>query len=254
MSIKIENVEIVGWEAAIRGARNLMNSWKESDSRFFDYGSSEGDNAYKHYHTLQKERYKLPVSEGERVDGVHDLIGQEDYMLLMNMSKGGSEESKWRRMIHVQMDITAPLYWWKEFDTYKVGTVSNSCSTMRSIHEKEFTPGDFSAEHLLAESGCLAEYAGGSHSPAEAFQITIDMLNAARAAYLKTKDKRYWWQLIQLLPSSYNQHRTIDLNYEVLRSQYRERRNHKLDEWKNYCTFIRELPYSEFITLKEDMD
>ena len=251
MSIKIENVEVSGWEAAIRGARNLMNSWKDSDSRFFEYGSSEGDGEYSHYHTLQKERVTLPAAEGG--DTLRHLIGQEDYMLLMNMSKGGSEESKWRRMIHVQLDITAPLYWWKEFDTYKVGTVSNSCSTMRTIHEKEFTKDDFSCEHLLQEPGCLAEYAGGEGSPAEVLQLTIGMLNAARAAYLKTKDKTYWWQLIQLLPSSYNQRRTIDLNYEVLRSQYRERRNHKLDEWRRYCDFIRELPYSEFITLREDM-
>ncbi|MCR5006031.1 MAG: hypothetical protein K6A77_09000, partial [Clostridiales bacterium] len=193
----------------------------------------------------------LPAAEGE-AGSPRDLIGREDYMLLMNMAKGGPEESKWRRMIHVQMDITAPLYWWKEFDTYKVGTVSNSCSTMRTIHEKAFTPEDFSCEHLLPEPGCLAGYAGGDRSPAELLRLTVDTLNAARAAFLETGDKRYWWQLIQLLPSSYNQHRTIDLNYEVLRSQYRERKNHKLDEWREYCTFIRELPYSEFITLKQD--
>ncbi len=253
MSIRIENMEVFGWEAAIRGARNLMNSWKESDSRFYESGSSDGNRTYRHYHTLQKERFTLPVAEGEGNRSAGDLIGREDYMLLMNMSKGGSEESKWRRMIHVQMDITAPLYWWKEFDTYKVGTVSNSCSTMRTIHEKEFTPDDFSNEHLLTEPGGLAGYAGGSRSPAELLQMTIETLNAARAAFLETGDKRYWWQLIQLLPSSYNQRRTIDLNYEVLRSQYRERKNHKLDEWRKYCAMIRELPYSEFITLKEDM-
>ena len=251
MSIKIENVEVFGWEAAIRGARNLMNSWGESDSRFFDFGSSEGTAEYKHFHTLGKEQLKLPMAEGERLGSVRDLIGQEDYMLLMNMSKGGSEESKWRRMIHVQLDITAPLYWWKEFDTYKVGTVSNSCSTMRSIHEKEFSPQDFSNEHLLSDPGCLTGFAGGGGSPAGILQLTIDMLNAARNAYLKTGDKKYWWQMIQLLPSSYNQRRTIDLNYEVLRSQYRERRDHKLDEWRQYCEFIRGLPYSEFITLRD---
>ena len=232
MSIKIENVEVFGWEAAIRGARNLMNSWKESDSRFFDFGSSEVAAEYKHFHTLGKEQVKLPMAEGERLGSVRDLIGQEDYMLLMNMSKGGSEESKWRRMIHVQLDITAPLYWWKEFDTYKVGTVSNSCSTMRSIHEKEFAPEDFSSEHLLSAPGCLAGFAGGDRSPAEVLQLTIDMLNAARSAFLKTKDKQYWWQL-------------------MLRSQYRERKNHKLDEWRQYCDFIRGLPYSEFITLRD---
>ena len=251
MSIKIENVEVFGWEAAIRGARNLMNSWKESDSRFFDFGSSEGAAEYKHFHTRGKEQVKLPMAEGERLGSVRDLIGQEDYMLLMNMSKGGSEESKWRRMIHVQLDITAPLYWWKEFDTYKVGTVSNSCSTMRSIHEKEFAPEDFSSEYLLSDPGCLAGFAGGDRTPTEVLQLTIDMLNAARSAFLKTKDKQYWWQMIQLLPSSYNQRRTIDLNYEVLRSQYRERKNHKLDEWRQYCDFIRGLPYSEFITLRD---
>ena len=251
MSIQIENVSVYGWEAAIRGARNLMNSWDRSDSRFFVSESGEGDHEYRHYHTLRREQYTLPATEGEA--GItRDLIGREDYMLLMNMSKGGPEESKWRRMIHVQMDITAPLYWWKEFDTYKVGTVSNSCSTMRTIHEKAFTPEDFSCEHLLPEPGCLAGYAGGDRSPAELLYLTVDTLNAARTAFLETGDKRYWWQMIQLLPSSYNQHRTIDLNYEVLRSQYRERKNHKLDEWRKYCSFIRELPYSEFITLKQD--
>ena len=253
MSIKIDSIEIFGWEAALRGARNPKNSWKESDSRFYDYGSSDGTNDYNHYHTLQKEHVKLPVTDVEMREGIHDLIGPNDYMLLMNQSKGGSEESKWRRMIHVQLDITAPLYWWKEFDTYKVGTVSNSCSTMQMIHEKEFTLEDFSCEHLLSEPDSLIEAAGEKRTPLLAFQITIDMLNAARDAFLRTKDKKYWWQLIQLLPSSYNQHRTIDLNYEVLRSQYRERKNHKLDEWRAYCEFIRGLPYSEFITLREDM-
>ena len=251
MSIQIENVSVYGWEAAIRGARNLMNSWDRSDSRFFVSESGEGDHEYRHYHTLRREQYTLPAAEGEA--GItRDLIGREDYMLLMNMSKGGPEESKWRRMIHVQMDITAPLYWWKEFDTYKVGTVSNSCSTMRTIHEKAFIPEDFSCEHLLPEPSCLAGYAGGDRSPAELLHLTVDTLNAARTAFLETGDKRYWWQMIQLLPSSYNQHRTIDLNYGVLRSQYRERKNHKLDEWRKYCAFIRELPYSEFITLKQD--
>jgi hypothetical protein len=251
MSIHIENVSVYGWEAAIRGARNLLNSWNRTDSRFLVSENGDGDHGYRHYHTFHSEQDPLPATEGE-AGSPRDLIGREDYMLLMNMAKGGPEESKWRRMIHVQMDITAPLYWWKEFDTYKVGTVSNSCSTMRTIHEKAFTPEDFSCEHLLPEPGCLAGYAGGDRSPAELLRLTVDTLNAARAAFLETGDKRYWWQLIQLLPSSYNQHRTIDLNYEVLRSQYRERKNHKLDEWREYCAFIRELPYSEFITLKQD--
>ncbi len=252
MSIKIENIEVYGWEAAIRGARNLKNSWQDSDSHFYESESSDGDRDFRNYHTLRKEKVRLPVSEAEGVSGGKNLIGREDYMLLMNMSKGGPEESKWRRMVHVQMDITAPLYWWKEFDTYKVGTVSNSCSTMRTIHEKEFTFEDFSGEHLLSEAGCLEGFNGGSSSPAEVLKMTISMLNAARAAFLETGDKKYWWQLIQLLPSSYNQRRTIDLNYETLRSQYRERRNHKLDEWRKYCAFIKELPYSEFVTLREE--
>ncbi len=251
MSIKIENIETFGWEAAIRGARNSGNSWEESDSRFFEFESTDGAERYRHYHTLRKKQVTLPVSEADGNDGTRDLIGREDYRLLMDLSKGGSEESKWRRMIHVQMDITAPLYWWKEFDTYKVGTVSNSCSTMRTIHEKQFAPEDFSGEHLMTDQGCPDEHGDENRSPAELLQMTAAMLNAAREAYLKTGDKRYWWQLIQLLPSSYNQRRTIDLNYEVLRSQYRERRNHKLDEWRQYCGFIRELPYSEFITLRE---
>ena len=245
MSIKIENTKVFGWEAAIRGARNPGNSWEESDSRFFDFGSGD----LNHYHTLRGESAEFPAPEIEIREGTHDLIGPKDYRLLMNQSKGGSEESKWRRMIHVQMDITAPLYWWKEFDTYKVGTVSNSCSTMHMIHAKEFTPEDFSCEHLLSEPDCQLEAAGEKHTPSQVLQITIDMLNTAREAFLKTQDKIYWWQLIQLLPSSYNQHRTIDLNYEVLRGQYRERKDHKLDEWRIYCAFIRDLPYSEFITL-----
>ena len=188
--LTIENVEIFGYEAAIRGMRNPMNSWSKSDS-----------NA--------------------------DLIGQNDEQLMLALAKA-PEERKYLRMIHAQFDVTAPLYWWKEFDTYKVGTVANSCSTMHKIHSKEFTANDFSLEHLLSENTVY-------------FGKTLERLNNARRKFLDTKDKKYWWQMIQLLPSSYNQRRTIDLNFEVLLKQYRERKNHKLDEWHTYCDWIKEI-------------
>ena len=188
--LTIENVEIFGYKAAIRGMRNPMNSWSKSDS-----------NA--------------------------DLIGQNDEQLMLALAKA-PEERKYLRMIHVQFDVTAPLYWWKEFDTYKVGTVANSCSTMHKIHSKEFTANDFSLEHLLSENTVY-------------FGKTLERLNNARKKFLDTKDKKYWWQMIQLLPSSYNQRRTIDLNFEVLLKQYRERKNHKLDEWHIYCGWIKEI-------------
>lgn len=188
--LTIENVEIFGYKAAIRGMRNPMNSWSKSDS-----------NA--------------------------DLIGQNDEQLMLALAKA-PEERKYLRMIHVQFDVTAPLYWWKEFDTYKVGTVANSCSTMHKIHSKEFTANDFSLEHLLSENTVY-------------FGKTLERLNNARRKFLDTKDKKYWWQMIQLLPSSYNQRRTIDLNFEVLLKQYRERKNHKLDEWHIYCDWIKEI-------------
>ena len=188
--LTIENVEIFGYKAAIRGMRNPMNSWSKSDS-----------NA--------------------------DLIGQNDEQLMLALAKA-PEERKYLRMIHVQFDVTAPLYWWKEFDTYKIGTVANSCSTMHKIHEKEFTVNDFSLEHLLSENTVY-------------FGKTLERLNNARRKFLDTKDKKYWWQMIQLLPSSYNQRRTIDLNFEVLLKQYRERKNHKLDEWHTYCDWIKEI-------------
>ena len=188
--LTIENVEIFGYRAAIRGMRNPMNSWSKSDS-----------NA--------------------------DLIGQNDEQLMLALAKA-PEERKYLRMIHVQFDVTAPLYWWKEFDTYKVGTVANSCSTMHKIHEKEFTLDDFSHEHLDRFS-------------TEVLGWTIKALNGSREDYMKSKSKDDWWQMIQLLPSSYNQRRTIDLNFEVLLKQYRERKNHKLDEWHIYCDWIKEI-------------
>ena len=194
--LTIENVEIFGYKAAIRGMRNPMNSWSKSDS-----------NA--------------------------DLIGQNDEQLMLALAKA-PEERKYLRMIHVQFDVTAPLYWWKEFDTYKVGTVANSCSTMHKIAAKEFTLDDFSHEHIEDVPNCDPMYYA-------ALEGTIMALNEARQCFIDTKDKQYWWQMIHLLPSSYNQRRTIDLNFEVLLKQYRERKNHKLDEWHIYCDWIKEI-------------
>ena len=200
--IKIENIDVYGFEAAIRGARNPMNSWNRMDSC---YNNGEFE------------------------------IGENDYKLLKNLTIAGPEHRKWNRMVAVTMDITAPLYWWKEYDTYKVGTVANSCSTMHKIQAKEFTVDDFSYEHLLEPSyKCLCE--------------TIVLLNDARDIFNEIKDKKYWWQMIQLLPTSYNQKRTVQLNYEVLGTIYHQRRHHKLDEWVEFCNTIKTLPYSEFIT------
>ena len=196
--LTIENVEIFGYKAAIRGMRNPMNSWSKSDSDA-------------------------------------DLIGQNDEQLMLALAKA-PEERKYLRMIHVKFDITAPLYWWKEFDTYKIGTVANSCSTMHKIAAKEFTLEDFSCEHL-ADDFALSN----AESPINVIEHLIYCLNFCRSLYLETKDKKYWWQMIQLLPSSYNQRRTIDLNFEVLLKQYRERKNHKLDEWHTYCDWIKEI-------------
>lgn len=262
MSIKIENVEVGGWKAAIRGARNPMNSWEKSDSLWFD-----GEE----YCDICGNSGPAP----KELNGTGFDVGYSDHKLLMNLCKGGSEESKWRRFVHVSMDITAPLYWWKEFETYKVGTACNSCSTMHKIQAKEFALEDFSCEHLIFDEDVPDEefedlsseqwqalndkYCGVDNSdfvdfnqfPGDGFKYTIDFLNRARELYLSTKDKKYWWQMIQLLPSSYNQRRTIDLNYEVLAKQYRERKSHKLDEWREYCEWIKTLPYSEMITMEE---
>lgn len=207
--LKIEKTEVFGWEAAIRGMRNPLNSWDKSDS------------------TL------LPVY-AQPADYVPE-IGENDHDLMMRLAKGGSTHAKYRRMITVTCDITAPLYWWKEFDTYKVGTVANSCSTMHKIHAKEFTLDDFSHDRLDKWHEAFLE-------------AIMRRLNADRVCFLETKDKHYWDQMIQLLPSSYNQKRTIQLNYEVLVGMYRDRRNHKLDEWHTLCEWIESLPYSEIIT------
>lgn len=233
--IKIENVDTYGWEAAIRGMRNPMNSWK--------LGDSVGHN-----------------------------LGTNDFELARSLVNAGTDHSKFMRMIGITMDITAPLYWWKEFDTYKVGTVANSCSTMHKIADKEFTLDDFSCEHLFSEDCDIDDtfdlvksdgFEAGCSSM-DFMELTIGVLNLYRQKYLTAKIKPfkeeakrkmvvkdYWWQMIQLLPSSYNQKRTVSLNYAVARNQYHARKEHKLDEWRVYCDFLKTLPYSELITMKK---
>lgn len=241
--IKIENAEIVGWEAAIRGMRNPLNSWEKSDSKWYSIGIPTNNSAAINDKYLS-QKY---------------CIGDNDYDLMKRLRNAGTDHRKFMRMITVYVDITAPLYWWKEFDTYKVGTVANSCSTMHKIHAKEFTLDDFSCEHLITnkDPDCYdASYHWYSKSantklyatPLDGLKVIIGILNANREAYLETKNKEYWWQLIQLLPSSYNQRRTVMLNYEVLANIYKSRRNHKLDEWHVFCEWIESLPYSELIT------
>lgn len=250
MSIKIENTQVFGWEAAIRGCRNPKNSWEKSDSAFL-YGST--------YYNILGHMIN-PIADYDDGTNGENIIGPNDHKLLMNLCNGGTEEAKWRRMVHVQMDVTAPLYWWKEFETYKVGTVSNSCSTMHKIQAKEFTLDDFSCEHLFVYSDAdvysFADIGSNQNQDGRLFSmdlldLTIKALNYYRTKFLETKDKKYWLQMIQLLPTSYNQKRTIDLNYEVLAAQYRQRKDHKLTEWHQYCDWIKTLPYSEFITMEE---
>lgn len=233
--LKIENVEVMGWEAAIRGMRNPMNSWEKSDSEF-KYSSAISDGV--HF----PECVRLLTG-----GGIVAEIGTNDFALMKKLVNAGTDHRKFMRMITVYLDIIAPLYWWKEFDTYKVGTVANSCSTMHKITDKKFERDDFSHEHL----SCI-DIGGGVGSPYWLLQQTIEMLNECLNLYLKTMDKEYWWQMIQLLPSSYNQRRTVMLNYEVLANMYKSRHNHKLDEWHDFCDWIKGLPYSELITRKED--
>lgn len=197
--IKIENVDVYGWEATVRGMRNPMNSWNKSDTHWYD----------------SLETW---------------VIGDNDLKLMKSLSKAGNDHAKFLRMINVTVDITAPLYWWKEFDTYKVGTVANSCSTMHKIHDKAFEIDDFSHEHLRVHGMRI-------------LRDTISVLNEYRYWYVRTKNKDDWWNLIQLLPSSYNQKRTVQLNYQVLKSMYHARWNHKLDEWVYFCEWTHDLPY-----------
>ena len=287
--IKLENTEVLGWEAAIRGMRNPMNSWDKSDSLFnFDayyksaaardcgldtmiandiLGENYDDpdtsrllnlhdefiqilgtqNVYFQPPASTKLKYPCIIykiaSRDDLINPGSELpismaIGPNDHKLMMNLARAGSVDAKYRRMIVVTVDITAPLYWWKEFDTYKVGTVANSCSTMHKIHAKEFTLDDFSCEHLGEPS-------------LQNLKNTIKCMNDYREWFLKDHDKYNWWQMIQLLPTSYNQRRTVMLNYEVLAGIYPKRKDHKLDEWHDFCDWIKSLPYSEIITLEE---
>ena len=217
--IKIEHTEVYGWEATIRGMRNPMNSWDRMDSdwEFVEDPSIINPN-----------------------DEVKFVLGPNDADLMKRLCKGGPVHAKFRRMITVYMDITAPLYWWKEFDTYKVGTVTNSCSTMHKIHSKAFTIDDFSVEHLDVGNYLMFS------------QVILSALNTARSDYVLLGDKADWWQMIQMLPTSYNQKRTVELNYEVLSNIYESRLNHKLDEWRILCEFIETLPYSWIITGKDN--
>lgn len=224
--IKLNTIETTGWIPAITSMRNPKNSWDRSDSKIED-GTWR--------------------------------IGENDLKLALGLAKGGPVHAKYRRMINVYVDITAPLYWWKEFDTYKVGTVANSCSTMHKIADKEFDMRDFSFDHLFDqqddEYACFNDLPfsddKGAICPKMLMWELINMLNKYRELYLKTKDKSYWWQMIQLLPSSYNQKRTVMLSYEVLHNIYFSRKDHKLDEWHTFCDWIETLPYSELITQKE---
>lgn len=251
--IKIENTDVYGWEAAIRGMRNPMNSWEKSDSQYCRGACSVCNTCYKKPDDDYAPFYCATSSIGKTY-----VIGPNDHSLMKSLAKAGSDHSKFMRMINVTMDITAPLYWWKEFDTYKVGTVANSCSTMHKIAEKEFTLEDFSHEHLLSgwpgkDKNDIKIILPG---PAECMENTIIMLNRARDSYLEAckkglSAKDIWWQMIQLLPSSYNQRRTIQLNYQVLKSMYFARRNHKLDEWREFCAWCETLPYFKEICIQE---
>lgn len=235
--IKIENVETFGWEAAIRGMRNPKNSWEKSDS--FCKPSTENCCGC---HNYNKCAYIFELT-GKPYQGT---VGPKDLDLMTRLRNAGTDHRKFMRMIAVYLDITAPLYWWKEFDTYKVGTVANSCSTMHKIADKEFTLDDFSHEHLGYSCCTDNEF----DNPMNTLEQVIIVLNGCRDKYIATNNKFWWWQLIQLLPSSYNQKRTIMLNYEVLANIYKSRRNHKLDEWRELCAWIETLPYSELITGK----
>ena len=218
--IKIENTEVFGWGAAIRGMRNPMNSWHLGDTDWFNVSDDRA----------VESDYWLDSTNDEAL-----VLGDNDLDLMKRLRNAGTDHRKYLRMIHVQADIIAPLYWWKEYDTYKVSTVANSCSTMHKIHVKEFELSDFSIEHL------------NDDVIKKPFKQIIDCLNFFRELYLKNKDKDDWWQMIQLLPTSYNQKRTVDLNYENLINMYHARKNHKLDEWREFCEWIETLPYSELI-------
>lgn len=223
--IKIDGTNTYGWEAAVRGMRNPMNSWAKSDSHYCWEPQYPGGGCF---------GCELNSDHNCRVDKY--VVGAADLDLMKRLIKSGTDHSKFLRMIGVTCDLTAPLYWWKEYDTYKVGTVANSCSTMHKIQAKKFEREDFSTDHLIPRMK-------------EVLDVTIANLNACRGNFLETQDKKWWWQMIQLLPTSYNQKRTVQLNYAVLRNIYHSRKNHKLDEWHDFCHWIEGLPYSELITM-----
>lgn len=253
--IKFEHTEVMGWEHAIRGMRNPMNSWEKSDSEKIYWNGTwyTNDPVFRSYFTDY---------------GINLMLGPNDLDLMKRLRNAGTDHRKFMRMITVYVDITAPLYWWKEFSTYKVGTVANSCSTMHKIAEREFTLEDFSTEHFITadnDDPMDAYFVGNTRwGSNDVMNITLEVLNYYRNRYLKTKDKKYWWQMIQLLPSSYNQKRTVMMNYEVLTNIYKSRKNHKLDEWAEhtgeeivkaalngkfgFCDWLKMLPYSELIT------
>ncbi len=230
--IKIERVNVFGLEAAIRGIRNSMNSHDKSDSGLKIMNENDAELGY------------APIYEY--------VVGENDLTLMKKLCAAGSDHRKFMRMINVTCDIVAPLYWWKEYDTYKVGTVANSCSTMHKIADKEFTLDDFSHEHLTdkwSDENELIAYNGEyDNAPQDVLEFTIDALNLYRIRYIETNDIKYWYDMIQILPTSYNQRRTVQLNYEVLHNMYHARKSHKLDEWVEFCGWIETLPYSELIT------
>jgi hypothetical protein len=244
--IKIEKTDIHGWEAAIRGARNSFNSWDKSDSAACYFCRDNDTNPGFCDDGLYDKTIVLSNPDGSCFE-----IGPNDQKLMKKLAKAGPSHAKYRRFITVTMDVTGPLYWWKEMDTYKVGTVGNSCSTMHTIADKEFELEDFSCEHLISDEPIPTRV----YSAKDMMEATVANLNLFRRLYLDTKDKKYWWQMIQLLPSSYNQKRTLLVNYEVLANLYHQRKEHKLDEWRTFCEWIKGLPMSEIITGKEtDID
>lgn len=235
--IKVEDVEVMGMRKAIKGMRNAMNSWDKSDSGFYQCGCPEVGTTYCGNYGDRCFRGNCGTCPMRMYD-----MGDADMDLAKRLIKAGSSDRKFLRMIHVQANVTAPLYWWKEYNTYKVGTVANSCSTMHTIHKRDLTLDDFSYEHLIPVAlDCLNE--------------TIKTINTARQFVVEMKLKEDWWQMIQILPSSFNQMRTIDLNYENLLSIYRQRKGHKLDEWREFCKWIETLPYmKEFLGLDEQVE
>ena len=234
--LKVENTEIYGWESSIRGMRNPMNSWDKSDTE---------------YKLILDSKCSEDVEKAKICGNVLVEIGQNDLKLMQSLVKAGSDHSKFMRMINVTCDITAPLYWWKEFDTYKVGTVRNSCSTMHKIHAKEFTLDDFSHEHLINSAKYrLEEFIGTLNNYRDMFLNFENETETIKKAFDNDK-KNVWWQMIQMLPSSYNQKRTLHLNYQVLKAMYFARRNHKLDEWHTLCDWMEGLPYLRDICIQE---